>query len=58
MMKTVCKEQSASEHLPHMTLGFVFIFAQDNTHKIQRPYKVLHRIVFDALTNKTNTRNV
>jgi 2'-5' RNA ligase len=30
------------------------VFAQYETHEIQGPYKVLHRIVFDALTNKTN----
>ncbi|MGK0247313.1 MAG: 2'-5' RNA ligase [Oleispira sp.] len=33
------------------------VFAQYDTHEIQGPYKVLHRIVFDAFTNKTNKRN-
>jgi 2'-5' RNA ligase len=34
------------------------VFAQYNTHEIQGPYKVLHRIVFDTFSNKTNDRGI
>lgn len=34
------------------------VFAHYDTHEIQGPYKVLHRIVFNVFTNKTNDRDV